>query len=190
VQCSLSLSTIKSAVQGRSSDFLIGKVAQGPASQAVLHRDTTSKPTPSLNPPLPNFLATLVTAVGIGVLLSFPSLPFKQPAMAASESALDPFFKGEGAVATRTLLRVLILVLIAAAAVSARLFSVIRFESIIHEFDPWFNFRATYVLPTRSSVVDLVGRGRLTFGLRVGNISSSMAYTNSGTGSMIVRSLA
>ena len=24
-----------------------------------------------------------------------------------------------------------------------RLFAVIRFESIIHEFDPWFNFRAT-----------------------------------------------
>jgi dolichyl-diphosphooligosaccharide--protein glycosyltransferase len=62
----------------------------------------------------------------------------------ASESALDPLFKGDAAVATRTLLRVTILILIAAAAVSARLFSVIRFESIIHEFDPWFNFRATY----------------------------------------------
>jgi hypothetical protein len=34
---------------------------------------------------------------------------------------------------TRGLLRVIILVLIAAAAVSSRLFSVIRFESIIHE---------------------------------------------------------
>lgn len=66
--------------------------------------------------------------------------------MASSESALDPFFKGDGAAVTRTLLRVVILVLIAAAAVSARLFSVIRFESIIHEFDPWFNFRATYGL--------------------------------------------
>lgn len=66
--------------------------------------------------------------------------------MASSESsALDPLFKGDGAVATRTFLRVIILVLIAAAAVSARLFSVIRFESIIHEFDPWFNFRATCV---------------------------------------------
>jgi dolichyl-diphosphooligosaccharide--protein glycosyltransferase len=74
--------------------------------------------------------------------------------MASTEpSLLDPLLKGEGAVATRTLLRVVILVLIAAAAVSARLFSVIRFESIIHEFDPWFNFRATYVLST------LHGRG-------------------------------
>ncbi|KAJ6197670.1 oligosaccharyl transferase stt3 subunit [Bipolaris maydis] len=47
---------------------------------------------------------------------------------------------------TRGLLRVIILCLIAGAAVSSRLFSVIRFESIIHEFDPWFNFRATKYL--------------------------------------------
>ncbi|KAM0424756.1 hypothetical protein ACHAPT_010066 [Fusarium lateritium] len=47
---------------------------------------------------------------------------------------------------TRTLLRVIILLLIAGAAISSRLFSVIRFESIIHEFDPWFNFRATKYL--------------------------------------------
>ncbi|KAG5990576.1 oligosaccharyl transferase stt3 subunit [Claviceps spartinae] len=47
---------------------------------------------------------------------------------------------------TRTLLRVIILCFIAGAAISSRLFSVIRFESIIHEFDPWFNFRATKYL--------------------------------------------
>ncbi|KAK3693859.1 glycosyltransferase family 66 protein [Podospora appendiculata] len=47
---------------------------------------------------------------------------------------------------TRTLLRVVILCLIAGAAIASRLFSVIRFESIIHEFDPWFNFRATKYL--------------------------------------------
>ncbi|OTB03115.1 glycosyltransferase family 66 protein [Hypoxylon sp. CI-4A] len=47
---------------------------------------------------------------------------------------------------TKTLLRALILFFIAAAAVASRLFSVIRFESIIHEFDPWFNFRATKYL--------------------------------------------
>ncbi|KFZ13780.1 hypothetical protein V502_06450 [Pseudogymnoascus sp. VKM F-4520 (FW-2644)] len=47
---------------------------------------------------------------------------------------------------TRGLLRLVILCTIAAAAVSSRLFSVIRFESIIHEFDPWFNFRATKYL--------------------------------------------
>ncbi|KAH8176087.1 oligosaccharyl transferase STT3 subunit domain-containing protein [Sarocladium implicatum] len=47
---------------------------------------------------------------------------------------------------TRGLLRVIILSLIAGAAIASRLFSVIRFESIIHEFDPWFNFRATKYL--------------------------------------------
>ncbi|KAI1166455.1 STT3 subunit of Oligosaccharyl transferase [Nemania serpens] len=47
---------------------------------------------------------------------------------------------------TKTLLKVIILGIIAAAAVASRLFSVIRFESIIHEFDPWFNFRATKYL--------------------------------------------
>ncbi|SPJ79213.1 probable oligosaccharyltransferase [Fusarium torulosum] len=47
---------------------------------------------------------------------------------------------------TKTLLKVIILLFIAGAAISSRLFSVIRFESIIHEFDPWFNFRATKYL--------------------------------------------
>ncbi|KAI1435060.1 Oligosaccharyl transferase STT3 subunit-domain-containing protein [Xylaria sp. CBS 124048] len=47
---------------------------------------------------------------------------------------------------TKTLLKVIILATIAATAVASRLFSVIRFESIIHEFDPWFNFRATKYL--------------------------------------------
>ncbi|RKP37106.1 Oligosaccharyl transferase STT3 subunit-domain-containing protein [Dimargaris cristalligena] len=41
------------------------------------------------------------------------------------------------------LLRVGILVLIAIIGFSSRLFSVVRFESIIHEFDPWFNYRST-----------------------------------------------
>ncbi|OLY80784.1 Dolichyl-diphosphooligosaccharide-protein glycosyltransferase subunit stt3 [Smittium mucronatum] len=44
------------------------------------------------------------------------------------------------------LLRVVILVLISVVAISSRLFSVIRFESIIHEFDPWFNYRTTQYL--------------------------------------------
>ncbi|AOW01792.1 Oligosaccharyl transferase STT3 subunit-domain-containing protein [Yarrowia lipolytica] len=48
------------------------------------------------------------------------------------------------------LLKVSILLTIAGAAVSSRLFSVIRFESIIHEFDPWFNFRASKYLVNNS----------------------------------------
>ncbi|GAB7328450.1 hypothetical protein MBLNU13_g00411t1 [Cladosporium sp. NU13] len=64
----------------------------------------------------------------------------------ASAPGADFFLKGESARNTRGLLRLIILCTIAAAAVASRLFSVIRFESIIHEFDPWFNFRATKYL--------------------------------------------
>ncbi|EOQ99500.1 hypothetical protein E3P92_03264 [Wallemia ichthyophaga] len=46
----------------------------------------------------------------------------------------------------KSLLKLFTLLAIAGAAISSRLFSVIRHESIIHEFDPWFNFRATKVL--------------------------------------------
>ncbi|KAL4951620.1 Oligosaccharyl transferase STT3 subunit-domain-containing protein [Aspergillus filifer] len=63
-----------------------------------------------------------------------------------AESTLDVLLKGSSGRSARGLLRTIILVTIAAAAVSSRLFSVIRFESIIHEFDPWFNFRATKYL--------------------------------------------
>lgn len=33
-----------------------------------------------------------------------------------------------------------------ALAFLSRVFSVIRFESIIHEYDPWFNYRSTKYL--------------------------------------------
>ncbi|CCU81360.1 unnamed protein product [Blumeria hordei] len=63
-----------------------------------------------------------------------------------SESLAEPFLRGKTGENARGILRLVILCLIAAAAISSRLFSVIRFESIIHEFDPWFNFRATKYL--------------------------------------------
>ena len=44
------------------------------------------------------------------------------------------------------LLKVSILISIAIAAISSRLFAVVRFESIIHEFDPWANYRFTRYL--------------------------------------------
>lgn len=50
----------------------------------------------------------------------------------------------------KLLVQTSIFVCISGAAVASRLFSVIRFESIIHEFDPWFNFRATKYLVTHS----------------------------------------
>ncbi|KAI9647559.1 oligosaccharyl transferase stt3 subunit [Ciborinia camelliae] len=58
----------------------------------------------------------------------------------------EPFFQGSTGKTSRGVLRIVILCLIAGAAIASRLFSVIRFESIIHEFDPWFNFRATKYL--------------------------------------------
>ena len=39
--------------------------------------------------------------------------------------------------------RIIILASICLIAFLIRVFSVIRFESIIHEFDPWFNYRST-----------------------------------------------
>ncbi|KAI0732133.1 oligosaccharyl transferase STT3 subunit [Fomitopsis betulina] len=45
-----------------------------------------------------------------------------------------------------SLLRIVALALISGAAIASRLFAVINFESVIHEFDPWFNYRATRVL--------------------------------------------
>ncbi|KAJ3157567.1 oligosaccharyl transferase stt3 subunit [Geranomyces michiganensis] len=43
-------------------------------------------------------------------------------------------------------LRVTVLLLIGILAFSTRLFSILRFESVIHEFDPWFNYRTTIEL--------------------------------------------
>jgi len=42
--------------------------------------------------------------------------------------------------------KIVILALIAILAFTVRVFSVIRFESVIHEFDPWFNYRTTKYL--------------------------------------------
>ncbi|CCF58914.1 hypothetical protein KAFR_0F03180 [Kazachstania africana CBS 2517] len=50
----------------------------------------------------------------------------------------------------QSILKTAIFVSIIFASVSSRLFAVIRFESIIHEFDPWFNFRATKYLVENS----------------------------------------
>ncbi|KAG9298003.1 hypothetical protein G9A89_018831 [Geosiphon pyriformis] len=44
------------------------------------------------------------------------------------------------------LLKVVIIGLIAAVAIGSRLFSIVRYESVIHEFDPWFNYRTTRYL--------------------------------------------
>ncbi|KAM0787585.1 oligosaccharyl transferase stt3 subunit [Microbotryomycetes sp. NB124-2] len=57
-----------------------------------------------------------------------------------------PQYSAQTSETTKSFLRTVILILIAATAMASREFAVVRFESIIHEFDPWFNFRATRVL--------------------------------------------
>jgi len=44
------------------------------------------------------------------------------------------------------LIRVATLLLIYVLAFATRLFSVLRYESVIHEFDPYFNYRTTLFL--------------------------------------------
>ena len=48
-----------------------------------------------------------------------------------------------------TLVKLLVLTLSAIVAFTVRLFAVIRFESVIHEFDPYFNYRTTKYLTER-----------------------------------------
>jgi len=58
------------------------------------------------------------------------------PAMSSTSKLLNP----SGA---KSLIVFTVLALAWLAGFSSRLFAVIRFESIIHEFDPWFNYRST-----------------------------------------------
>ncbi|KAG1346610.1 Dolichyl-diphosphooligosaccharide--protein glycosyltransferase subunit STT3A [Cocos nucifera] len=51
------------------------------------------------------------------------------------------------------ILGVFILLLIGVLAFSIRLFSVIKYESVIHEFDPYFNYRVTQYL-TKNGIYD------------------------------------
>ncbi|XP_048228089.1 dolichyl-diphosphooligosaccharide--protein glycosyltransferase subunit STT3A isoform X1 [Ricinus communis] len=70
--------------------------------------------------------------------------------MAGSESA-----KGETTLryAFGNVLSFFILILIGVLAFSIRLFSVIKYESVIHEFDPYFNYRVTQFL-TKKGIYD------------------------------------
>ncbi|KAL6928686.1 oligosaccharyl transferase stt3 subunit [Hanseniaspora valbyensis] len=68
-----------------------------------------------------------------------------QSAVAASTTKNNGSYKK--ILATVSLfLKLLIFICLIGAATTSRLFSVIRYESIIHEFDPWFNYRATRYL--------------------------------------------
>jgi len=82
------------------------------------------------------------------------SSPHKKNGVASSHAASSPasphnspnmistFTPG----AWKSLLAFFILSFAYIAGFSSRLFAVIRFESIIHEFDPWFNYRSTHYM--------------------------------------------
>ncbi|XP_022646859.1 dolichyl-diphosphooligosaccharide--protein glycosyltransferase subunit STT3B-like [Varroa destructor] len=55
-------------------------------------------------------------------------------------------YVGSKYVGAASLLRFCVLVMACIVGFASRLFAVIRFESIIHEFDPWFNYRATHYM--------------------------------------------
>lgn len=102
--------------------------------------------------------------------------------MAAAESETDKFIKQVSGRNTRGLLRVIILCLIAGAAVASRLFSVIRFESIIHECEDANWMLAGCGLTGMQSI-----RGSI---FEPPSISFRMASTASGTGLTTVSTLA
>ncbi|KAF8400873.1 hypothetical protein HHK36_014176 [Tetracentron sinense] len=54
--------------------------------------------------------------------------------------------------AVGNMLSIFILLLIGVLAFSIRLFSVIKYESVIHEFDPYFNYRVTQILIVSSAI--------------------------------------
>lgn len=55
----------------------------------------------------------------------------------------SPGLVSRRSVGYKSLITFTVLLIAWLAGFSSRLFAVIRFESIIHEFDPWFNYRAT-----------------------------------------------
>jgi hypothetical protein len=99
--------------------------------------------------------------------------------MAAAQES--QFLKQASGPNTRGLLRVIILCLIAGAAVSSRLFSVIRFESIIHEC--WCTVNGAWNGQLANGMMQSI-HGSISV---QPNTWSSMASTSFGIGSMTVR---
>ena len=82
-----------------------------------------------------------------------PRQPRRAAAAPASPAApAAPAAPSPAHVAQERLLRVAILFLTAALAFAIRLSSVLKFERVIHEFDPYFNYRATKYLATEGFV--------------------------------------
>ena len=107
-------------------------------TSTTIYNEPTSTSTPPSSYPL---LSTDPTADPSSDLRysSFSSQPrLKQSAQSGFLSA----FSGK----SEFVFQALILGAICILAFMCRLFSVVRYESVIHEFDPWFNFRTTRYL--------------------------------------------
>ncbi|RNA30477.1 dolichyl-diphosphooligosaccharide-- glycosyltransferase subunit STT3B [Brachionus plicatilis] len=74
----------------------------------------------------------------------------QKPAKQEPESIVHSKNDAHDPTGVKTILIVACLGCIWLIGFASRLFSVIRYESIIHEFDPWFNYRATYHMVTTS----------------------------------------
>ncbi|OTF83909.1 hypothetical protein BLA29_004666, partial [Euroglyphus maynei] len=75
---------------------------------------------------------------------SFTNVKKHVQTMAKTDSAI--FGTNINNSSTVSLMKIVILVISASLAFLVRLFSVLRFESVIHEFDPYFNYRTTRYL--------------------------------------------
>ena len=78
---------------------------------------------------------------------SSPKKQVKQPVV-EEDSQEDEIeekrsWMGEQALKWAPILKLIVLLLIGLVAFMVRVFSVIRYESVIHEYDPWFNYRTT-----------------------------------------------
>ncbi|KAL3322910.1 hypothetical protein AABB24_040149, partial [Solanum stoloniferum] len=80
----------------------------------------------------------------------FNSKSFSWPLMAASSDTVTP---SSLRLAFGNVFSLFILILIGVLAFSIRIFSVIKYESVIHEFDPYFNYRVTQFL-TKNGIYD------------------------------------
>uniref|UniRef100_A0AC34F8A9 Dolichyl-diphosphooligosaccharide--protein glycotransferase n=1 Tax=Panagrolaimus sp. ES5 TaxID=591445 RepID=A0AC34F8A9_9BILA len=65
---------------------------------------------------------------------------------ATKEEVVKKPLSAASALGATSLLTFVILALCWLVGFASRLFAIIRFESIIHEFDPWFNYRATHYM--------------------------------------------
>ncbi|XP_032664335.1 dolichyl-diphosphooligosaccharide--protein glycosyltransferase subunit STT3B isoform X1 [Odontomachus brunneus] len=101
----------------------------------MLPNKSSSSSSSSSLPPQPSSSSSSSSATANTKKVMFPD---KKPMMKQMKSSTLANAAGLSSLITFT-----VLLLAWISGFASRLFAVIRFESIIHEFDPWFNYRAT-----------------------------------------------